>query len=625
MIEIENPLENAYKTFPGPVLLLAGPGTGKTYQLAKRIKFLVEHEQMGAHPNEIAVITFTKEAARNMRGKLAEDNNEVRLERDKYPEIIATMHSLGNMIIGSTVKKLGLNKKYEVLTEDAPREVFLKDAATLAGFKREKWDLVNKCRQKGVCEENKDEEKCKICKEYCQILQKCSLVDWDGLILLACQALRSDETLRREWKRRTKYLLVDEYQDINQAQCEMIKLLTEGQTDGLFAVGDDDQSIYSFRGGTPKYIREFENDFGSKSKIGRLSKSFRCPEHILKGALGMLGNFYKGDCKPEPTFDDRIKVNNKISFYDAPSVKGEAWKIAKIAKNKGKAEKVIIIIPNRNYLPPIKKALTHEGLEYRCKGKLKEEGLVRFNALADWLEKPKSSYKLRYLIDLIINNYDRLTKKVKEESNRITDKRETASESIANLWREVNKQKSLCSVLFAKAEKEKRNPFLVRLRNTLNSVSNLMNEKGNSRHGMVRFLARSGLLVAPGKTPIGIISEIKEWKNEIIGTSAASSYEPINIYSIQSSKGLEGDVIFMVGLSDGIFPYPKGNIEEQSRLFFVAMTRAKKELHLFSARSRSGGITYQENSYQLKKSCFIKAIPAEHLEEIYLQALTKQT
>ena len=124
MIEIENPLENAYKTFPGPVLLLAGSGTGKTYQLAKRIKFLVEHKQMGAQPNEIAVITFTKEAARNMRGKLAEDNDEVRIERDKYPEIIATMHSLGNMIIGSTAEKLGLHKKYEVLTEDAPREVF---------------------------------------------------------------------------------------------------------------------------------------------------------------------------------------------------------------------------------------------------------------------------------------------------------------------------------------------------------------------------------------------------------------------------------------------------------------------------------------------------------------------
>lgn len=520
MIEIENPLENANRTFPGPVLLLAGPGTGKTHQLAMRIKFLIE--QKDVQPNEISVITFTKEAARNMRGKLSEENNEVKIEREKYPEIIGTMHSLGNMIIGSNPQKLGLQKKYEILTEDAPREVFLKDAATLAGFERERWDLVYKCRQKGICEENNDEEKCKICKEYCQILQKCSLVDWDGLILLACQALRSDETLRREWKKRARYLLVDESQDINRAQCELIKLLTEGQTDGLFVVGDDDQSIYSFRGGTPKYIREFENDFGSKSKIGRLSKNFRCPEHILKGALGMLSKFYKGECKPEPTFDDRIKVNNKISFYDVPSAKIEAWKMAEIAKNKGKSEKVIIIVPNRNYLPSIKKALTDAGLEYRCKGKLKEEGLIRFNALSEWVENPKSSYKLRYLIDLIIKNYDRLTEKVKEESNKITDKREIASESIANLWREVNKRKSLYSALSIKSEKGKRNPFLVRLRNTLKSVLNLIKEKGNSRQGIVRFLARSGLLVAPGKTPMGIISEVKEWENEIVGTGTSS-------------------------------------------------------------------------------------------------------
>ena len=94
MIEIENPLENAYITFPGPVLLLAGPGTGKTYQLAKRIKFLVENEQIGAQPNEIAVITFTKEAARNMRGILAEDNEEIsrderkRLSKNYEAEII---------------------------------------------------------------------------------------------------------------------------------------------------------------------------------------------------------------------------------------------------------------------------------------------------------------------------------------------------------------------------------------------------------------------------------------------------------------------------------------------------------------------------------------------------------
>jgi superfamily I DNA/RNA helicase len=144
-----------------------------------------------------------------------------------------------------------------------------------------------------------------------------------------------------------------------------------------------------------------------------------------------------------------------------------------------------------------------------------------------------------------------------------------------------------------------------------------MDEKGNSRHGIISFLGRSGLLVAPGETPNGIIREIREWQNEIVGLTTASSFEPINIYSIQSSKGLEGDVIFVVGLSEGIFPDPEGDIEEQSRLFFVAMTRAKKELHLFSARTRPTKTTYKEVSYQLQKSSFIDAIPSDHLTMLY--------
>lgn len=615
MIEIEDPLENAYKTFPGPVLLLAGPGTGKTYQLAKRIKFLLE--KMEARPNEIAVITFTKEAARNMRGKLSEDNDEIRIERDKYPEIIDTMHSLGNSVIGANPKIFGLGKKYEVLNLDSPRIVFLKDACTLTGFERENWKLVDECRRKGSCEEDTETAKCKICSEYRQILRKCSLVDWDDLIFLACEALTSDEQLRNEWKKRVRYLLVDEYQDINQAQFDLIKLLTEGQTDGLFAVGDDDQSIYSFRGGTPKYIREFETDFGMHCKIGRLSKSFRCPEHILKGARGMLGRFYEGEPKPSLTFDESIKENNKINFYDVPSAQFEAWIISKIAKTKSQSDKLIVIIPNKNYLPPIKAALRNAGLDYRCKGKLSDEGLVRFNSLADWVEDPKSSSKLRYLIDLIINNHDRLTKRIKSESESITAKRQCATELVAGLWKEVNRKKSLYSVLFDKAENEESTTFIGALKNALQSFSRLMDEKGNSRYGIVSFLGRSGLLVAPGETPNGIIREIREWKNEIVGTAATGSSEPISIYPIPSSKGLEGDIIFVVGLSEELFPDPEGDIGEQSRLFFVAMTRAKKELHLFSARTRSTKVTYKKVSYQLKKSPFIDAIPNDHLEMLY--------
>ena len=620
MLEIDNPHENAYKTFPGPILLLAGPGTGKTYQLAKRIKFLIEDGDLNAQPNQIAVITFTKEAARNMKGKLSEENKEISIDRDKYPEIIGTMHSLGNTIIGSKPERFGLTKKYGILDNESQRKIFLKDAATLAGYNRDEFLNTDECRRKGSCEKTDSESKCKICSEYCKILRKCSLVDWDDLIMLACEALASDEELRNEWKNRARYLLVDEYQDINQAQYNLIKILSEGQTDGLFVVGDDDQSIYSFRGGAPKYIREFEEYFGSESKIGRLFKSFRCPEHILKGARGMLSNFYNGENKPEPTFDSRIKINNKISFYDMSSDKYEAMKIAEISKSKGKAEKIIIIVPSRNYLPPIKDALSKTGLDYRCKGKLNDDGLVRFNAIANCVEDPKNSFNLRYLIELIIENHDRLTHTMTEGGDRITAKRIAASEMIANFWNDVHSKKSLYAVINAKTKNgSSENEFLTFLKYTLDALFKLMKEKGNSREGIVRFLGKSGLLVAPAKTPYGIINEIKEWQNEIVGPYITSTHEPINIYSIQSAKGLEGDIIFVVGLSDGIFPNPENDLEEQSRLFFVAMTRAKKELHLFSARTRSTRVTYQKVSYQLQKSNFIRMIPESHIEmhEIY--------
>jgi len=624
MEEIKNPLDNAYRTFPGPIILLAGPGTGKTYQLARRIKYLVE--ELKAQPNEISVITFTNEAARNMRDKLSDENDEVRIEREKYPEIISTMHSLGNMIIGSNPKKFGLKKNYGVLNEKELIRVFLQDAATLAGYEREKWKLVKTCRREGNCQEDEEKDECKICKEYRNILRKCSLVDHDDQILLACKAINLDERLRNEWKKRTRYLLVDEYQDINQAQCEFIQLLTEGQEDGLFVVGDDDQSIYSFRGGNPKYIREFEKYFGIESKIGRLSKSFRCPQHILQGARGMVKAFYKDSAyKPVPSFDKRIKVNDLINFYDVPSDEYEAWIIADIAKASSKTEKVIIIIPNRNYLPPIKKALTKAGLEYQCKTKLDDEGLVRFSILADWLEDSESNHKLRYLMDLIINNFDKLTQKLETKKSGITHKRIAASEMIANLWREVKRGKSFYQVLYSEAQKNDSAPFLVKLVGTLRSILRLMDEKGSSRHGIVAFLGKSGLLIAPGKTPKGIITEVREWKNEIVGSNRASSYKPVEIYSIQSSKGLEGDVIFVVGLSEEIFPDPKNDTEEQSRLLFVAMTRAVKELHLFSARTRSSKITYKEASYQLKRSRFIDKIPEEHIKvkPIYLKKKLK--
>lgn len=596
-------------------MLIAGPGTGKTYQLAKRIKYLIEERNV--EPEEIAVITFTKEATKNMYDELSKGENVI--PREKYPKIISTMHSLGNSIIGSDPKRFGLKEKYEVLYGKNPRVVLLKDAANLAGYECEKWKLAGNCRQKGNCKEDINRDKCKICNEYKKILRKCSLIDYDDQILLACMALKKDNNLRNEWKKKTKYLLVDEYQDINQAQFELIKLLTEGQTEGLFAVGDDDQSIYSFRGGTPKYIKEFEKYYGKEVKIGRLSKSFRCPEYILKGAYDMVRYFYKdGIHKPEQEFSDKILTNNKIIFYNVPSYKKEAQMISAIVNKNIKTNSIIIIIPNKNYLFPIKEALMAKNIDFKYNLNISEEGIARILVLADWIEKPDSNWKLRYLIDLIIDNYDKLTNKIKAQNNGINYKRKVASKLIADSWREVNKNTSLYRVISSKATANN-NSYLFELKECLDNILEILKKKGNKREGIAPFLGNIGLLIAPGKNPNGIISEIRKWKNDLEKNSKSSSDNTVNIYNMPSSKGLQGDVIFIVGLSEELFPDLKKDIEEQSRLFYVAMTRAKKELYLFSARTRPANITYNKYTYQLKKSPFIDSIPKKYIEIQYIQ------
>ncbi len=610
MIEIEEP-SLSYKEHQGPILLLAGPGTGKTWQLAMRVKYLVM--ERGINPGEIAVITFTTEAARNMRERLSKE--DIAIPPDSVPGLICTMHSLGNSIVGSSPESFGLPEDYGLIHEEPPRTVLLEDAATIAGFERESGELVNECRKRGMCKPDDESKTCKICKEYKILLRKCGKVDYDDQILLAAEALRTSPDVLAEWQGRTRHLLVDEYQDINEAQCELIRLLSAARPEGLFVVGDDDQSIYSFRGGNPKYIREFGRYFGAGSKLGRLSRSWRCPEHILRGARAVVAEHYPETVrKPDPTFSDKITENNKIVFYDVPSHLHESWMIAKIAEAKIKSCSVTVIIPNRRYLQPIKAALKKRRLDFTYKSDVDPKGLVRFAVLADWAENPDENIALRYLLDLVINNHDSLTKKVKADDNKLKTKRIAASELVASFWSDVSEGNSLHSVLSYRSSTDADNEFLSALHACITEAQGLLVEEGSKRDALAPFLKACGLLVAPAKNPSGLVDAVREWQAERLSGRVSSSYAPVKIYNLPSSKGLEGDIVMVIGLSKDLFPRPDEDEAESSRLFYVAMTRAKKELHLFSARSRPASITFHRASYQLKPSPFINAIPTEHME-----------
>lgn len=623
MIDIDDPLVS-YKEYPGPIFLLAGPGTGKTWQLTMRVKYLVE--QLHAKPNEMAIITFTNEAARNMRERLAKDDFAIPAE--SVPALICTMHSLGNMIIGLAPEVFGLSKTYRVLTEDAPREVILQDAATIAGYDRDSWQLADHYRKKNSFQTDCETATRKICREYTALLRKCDSVDYDDQILLACEVLKSHPELLAKWQAKTRYLLVDEYQDINKAQCELIQLLSADHPEGLFAVGDDDQSIYSFRGGNPKYIKEFDKFFTGHPKIGRLNKSWRCPEHILLGARAVLAAYYTDSVpKPDPTFSSKIEENNQILFYDLPSDKREANMIAAIAKKKIKSGSVTVIIPYGKYLPPIEQAFRQRGLNFTYKSKIDPAGIIRFAAFADWAENPNDNMAFRYLLDLVIQNHDSLIKKIDGVSNKIKDKRVFASELIASLWAEVDGPMSLYSVLCNRASTDGLEGFISELRVALDETKRLLVEQGSKRTSLSPFLKTCGLLVAPGKNANGIVSAVRKWREERLSSRQSSSYPPIEIYNMPSAKGLEADVVLIIGLTKDLFPRPNANVAESARLFYVAMTRAKKELYLFNARTRPGSITFHEASYQLQKSPFIDAIPGDHLEitSIYVTKKKKGT
>jgi DNA helicase-2/ATP-dependent DNA helicase PcrA len=395
-------------------------------------------------------------------------------------------------------------------------------------------------------------------------------------------------------------------------------------------VGDDDQSIYSFRGGSPRYIRAFEEHYGASAKLGKLSRSWRCPRHILLGARAMVEQYHSNRiAKPEIVFSSDVDVSKKIVFHDLPSETFEAYKIAEIAEKAVKEMRsTILIIPNSNYFPPLREALNRRGLTFSYKTEPRRDGLVRFSVLASWVERKEDSVLFRYLLELIVNNNDPEVKKLPLASSQIRQLRVEASKRIAQLWDDVSPTRTLYDVFCARAGDAGKYPLENRLKTEcLEPIEEAVAGKdAGKRKGLPEFLRLCGLMVAPGRNPAGFLRDIEEWRLDKEGTGTGGSYLPIEIYNMPSSKGLEARVVCVTGLSERIFPAPGDDDEEKARLLYVAMTRAEEELHLFSCRSRPASRTYATASYQFSPTPFLGAIPNRHLEKdvVYLRRKVKK-
>lgn len=593
-----------------PLLILAGPGTGKTHALAYKMRHLVKKESVPK--DEIAVITFTNEAAISMRKKISsEGNDDTYIEPELQPSAIWTMHKFCNNIIRDYNSELGLDKEVDVIQSQTLKDILIKDSAQLVvGAKRRDGNNTKLCRQKGECNKNAD-LKCKICSQYDQLKRECNIIDHDDQIFLACKLLRENSQILKKTQRGAKYLLVDEYQDINYAQWELIKLLSKGNTNNLFVVGDDYQSIYSFRGGDPKYIRNFEEDYKPDAVVKHLLKSWRCPKNILKGAFHMVHKYCGDNIKilDDIEFENKstAKIKSKTFVYQIP----EAAYLAATVKGLGPSNDVLILIPWLSYAEPIKNALRSKHIFFSCEYDLEDTDLYLINVLLSWLNNTGNDFSLRLLIEEIINRG--ASDIPAEQADRIgteksISKREEAIKQISNYWME--RRKGL--TLYTKIKSLRKQEEFVKL---IDILAGLRKAYG-SKDDCVNFVTEAMTKLKLWRTPSAFKEEMNSICEEVKSLAFATGENSVRIMTRNKAKGLQADYVFLIGLENGVWPKADASDSEKaenSRLLYVSMTRAKKGLFLLSSKDRERKIT----RYKLSgRSEFIEAIPKEYIDEM---------
>jgi superfamily I DNA/RNA helicase len=598
------------KIHPGPVLLLAGPGTGKTHQLARRVKFLIEDKHV--HPNDISVITFTGQAARNMRRRLSdEDSPEVYVPPEQQPANIRTMHSLGYKIVSDAYRKVGLRKGFTVL-DPRLRSLLFADSARMLGFSGDDAGVAERCRRLGKCEQT-DCEKCRICDRYKDLLRGLNAIDYDDQIFLACTLLESNGELLKKWQQVTRHLLVDEYQDINQAQYEFIRLLSRGQEDGLFAVGDDDQSIYSWRGGSPIYVVNFSSHLGPSARVETLKECRRCPAHVLHAALALVSKNNDDRLPKDGLRSIKTAEYPKVAVFEVPSDKYEAKMICSTIAAAPMTQDALVLVPGHRFAVPIKRQMRRRGIAYDCKTNVVESGLNAMNDLVKWLRRNTDSLSLRLCLERIVTNP--CLKIPFEEAEGIKARRERTLAKIASLWPRVVSDKSTLYTAFeANIDGSRDLQFIAE---SLAQLKAAWEDKSSENAG--RFLETVSRILRPWTSPERCAEEIEEWVEDAVARDASSGDAIARVLTMEAAKGLGSDQVFVVGLNEKIFP-PENlgmqELREKQRLLYVSMTRAKRTLQMFSARTREGRFSYQaapdgRETGTLKPSPFLAWLPQE--------------
>lgn len=612
-------LEAVHKT-EGPVLVVAGAGSGKTRVLVSRIAYLAAQRLCKAE--EIAAITFTQKAAREMRERLRPV-----MGKAARGVLASTFHALGLRLLREQHQALGLSPDFAVLGESESLSLLL--TLTKKHFpKNLKFEIedlkaqIGRLKEKGIPPEEAPADTpfgTRLSRIY-QAYEKAKLladaVDFDDLQQRPLELLRGKPEFRRACQERWHYFLVDEFQDTNSAQLEMLRLLVD-ERQNVFAVGDDDQGIYGWRGAELQNLLGFEAFF-RKPAILKLQENYRSTRTIIEASNAVIR---RNSLRRDKTVFTKQEEGEKIRHHLADDEKDEMdWLLSELKREKAEGRPwsdLAVLVRTNLQMQDFMDEMRAQGIPFAVKG---PQNLVELSevqavlAYAKAMHNPFDELALKKVLRFPARGFP------KDLLDRIARGEESTLESLLRHCGDSGEPWApealrVLGALKDRAEEAKGKPFAPSFEALLREtgVLDTFAEGERKRRNVEQFLEL--LKEEEAYNPGARFAELLGFL--ALETQFSSDREDrpaVKLMTVHAAKGLEFDTVYLPQLDDDIFPSRNNQthtgIEEERRLFYVALTRAKRRLVLSFSRTK---LRYRVNR-DVTPSRFLHEIPAEYLD-----------
>ncbi|MDD6620470.1 MAG: UvrD-helicase domain-containing protein [Eubacteriales bacterium] len=626
----------AVNTTEGPLLILAGAGSGKTTVLVNRVQHIIESGL--AQPWQVLAITFTNKAAGELRERLISAVGESANDIWAY-----TFHSCCSRILRRFGDRLGYTNHFTIYDTDDSKRVmkqcqkqlgiedkFINHKSILNEISRAKDSLIDPDEYKATSSNDFRKGKIAQCYElYQKELLKSDAMDFDDIIFNTVKLLKENDDVRELYQSQFKYVMVDEYQDTNHAQYVLTSLFAD-MYKNICVVGDDDQSIYRFRGATIENILSFENHYKG-ARVIRLEENYRSTQNILDGANAVIANNKNRKGK---TLFTRSGAGDKIILNTAMNESDESTYIAdeilKNVKNGRKLSDHAILYRMNAQSRNLEIMLTKMGISHRIIGghrffdRKEIKDIISYFAI---INNPADNVRLQRIInvpkraigDTMVGNIMEISTGLGISAFEVCER----ADEFQKTSRSASKLMGFASMIrdFQKCLEEKM-PLTDLLQEILEKTKYLdyLNEDPETYEDRMNNIKELSSMFVKYQEESDD-PQLSEFLEDVALISDIDSYnedeDSVVLMTLHSAKGLEFPIVFIPGMEEGIFPgsqamYSEEELEEERRLAYVGITRAKEKLYLVNAQQR---MLYGTTSRNMP-SRFIREIPSDVVEDV---------